>query len=466
MIAALHNFPGAPKRLIFDVVYGHSDNQGLEILPHHYFAGPNMYGQNVNYRNWTVRAILQEMQRRKGDYGADGIRVDGAQDFKWWDGDAQEVRHDDEYLQEMSDVVQEVAGRRYRPWFVFEDGRPWPQEDWELSSTYRAVIETQRDDDVFQWGPLTFAHNTPFLYTFWLSKWWRIRQIVEQGSNWISGCANHDTLRRGTQINPKLNINTRLGDTRMDILDHAYDNPAAQMLTYAAFPGVPMDFLNAGARASWGFIRNQDDKYGVKIMAEEAISLEWQVDEYSYSMPHAFSRMKALGYDTREDLRRFLKVLPALVEVTDYDLEVIAALLNKVDPPLVRAVSVHAGGAEDRGAGVDGRHARLLQRLGLPGPAVGGADGVQPGDAGVSSGPAVAAGKLRAAGSVLLRAAGGRDGAVHQLPPRAGRRAGLHGRPYGGRRDGGCGSVDAGPSGGLRDRLDGGAADAPDRGGL
>jgi hypothetical protein len=30
---------------------------------------------------------------------------------------------------------------------------------------------------VFQWGPLTFAHNTPFLYTFWLSKWWRIREI-------------------------------------------------------------------------------------------------------------------------------------------------------------------------------------------------------------------------------------------------------------------------------------------------
>ena len=26
--------------------------------------------------------------------------------------------------------VQEVAGRRYRPWFIFEDGRPWPEEDW------------------------------------------------------------------------------------------------------------------------------------------------------------------------------------------------------------------------------------------------------------------------------------------------------------------------------------------------
>ncbi|MEO0682398.1 MAG: glucosylglycerol hydrolase, partial [Pseudomonadota bacterium] len=114
LAAVLHNFPWRPKKLIFDVVFGHSDNQGLEALSRHYFAGANMYGQNINYRNWTVRAILLEMQRRKGNFGADGIRVDGAQDFKWWDADAEELRHDDEFLQEMADVVQEVAGKRYR----------------------------------------------------------------------------------------------------------------------------------------------------------------------------------------------------------------------------------------------------------------------------------------------------------------------------------------------------------------
>lgn len=119
LAVALHNFPGSPKKLILDVVYGHSDNQGLEVLNHHYFAGPNMYGQNINYRNWVVRAILQEMQRRKVNYGADGVRVDGAQDFKWWDSDAQMLRHDDEYLQEMADIVQDVAGRQLnRPEFV------------------------------------------------------------------------------------------------------------------------------------------------------------------------------------------------------------------------------------------------------------------------------------------------------------------------------------------------------------
>lgn len=332
--AVLHNFPGKPKKLIFDVVYGHADNQGFEALNAHYFAGPNMYGQNINYRNPIVRAILLEMQRRKVDYGADGVRVDGAQDFTWWDTDEQKLRHDDEYLQSMSDVVQEVAGRRYRPWFIFEDGRPWPEEDWELSSNYRAVINSQRDPDVFQWGPLSFAHNTPFLFTYWLSKWWRIREILENGENWISGCANHDTLRRGTQVSTKLNINKRLGDTLMEILDKAYDNPAAQMLTYSCFPGVPMDFLNACARASWGFIRNQDDRWGVKVVGEEAISFKWQVDEYSYSLPSNFRRLKYLGFDDRASLARFLEFLPALVEVTSYDLDVIAKLLNEVDPPL------------------------------------------------------------------------------------------------------------------------------------
>jgi hypothetical protein len=330
----LHTFPSKPKKLIFDVVFGHSDNQGLNALNGHYFAGPNMYGQNLDYQNPTVRAILLEMQRRKVNFGADGVRVDGAQDFKWWDGAAQELRHDDAYLQSMADVEQEVAGTAYRPWFIFEDGRPWPEEDWELSSSYRSVIETQRDDDVFQWGPLTFAHNTPFLYTFWLSKFWRIREMVDVGANWISGTSNHDTLRRGTQVSPKLNVNTRLGSTRMEILDKAYDNPAVHVLTYVAMPGVPMDFLNAMARASWGFIRNQDDRYGVKVVSEEAISLKWQVDEYSYSVPGSFRRLKELGFETREDLARFFEFLPALVEVTEYDLEEIARLLNASEPPL------------------------------------------------------------------------------------------------------------------------------------
>ena len=339
LASTLHSFPGRPIRLILDVVYGHSDNQGLACLPHQFFAGPNMYGQNLDYQNPWVRASLLEMQRRKVNFGADGVRIDGAQDFKWWDADAHVLRHDDAYLQSMSDIVQEVAGCRYRPWMIFEDGRPWPQEDWELSSTYRAVIEQQTDDDVFQWGPLTFAHNTPFIYGFWLARWWRIRQMLEVGENWISGCANHDTLRRGTQVSPKLNINTRLGATRMEILDKAYDNPAVDLLTYAAFPGVPMDFLNAAMRASWGFIRNQDDRYGVKVVAEEAVSLDWQVDEETYEKPAHFQRLKALGFAELDELRRFMRLLPALVEATDYDLDAIAHAAPRLRPAARRSAA-------------------------------------------------------------------------------------------------------------------------------
>ena len=120
----------------------------------------------------------------------------------------------------------------------------------------------------------------------------------------------------------------------MEILDRAYDNPAVSTLTYAVLPGVPMDFLNATARASWGFIRNQDDRYGVKVVAEEAVSLKWQVDEYSYSVPGTFRNLKGLGYETREELARFFEFLPALVDVTEYDLPTIATLLNAVEPAL------------------------------------------------------------------------------------------------------------------------------------
>jgi glycosidase len=95
-------FSRPPQKLILDVVFGHSRQSGAGGAQPHYFAGPNMYGQNIAYRNPVVRAILLEMQRRKVDFGADGVRVDGAQDFKWWDADAEEMRHDDEYLQLMA----------------------------------------------------------------------------------------------------------------------------------------------------------------------------------------------------------------------------------------------------------------------------------------------------------------------------------------------------------------------------
>jgi hypothetical protein len=82
LAGALHGFPSGPINLIADVVYGHADNQAIHVLDDEWFAGPNMYGQNLDYRNPWVRAILLEMQRRKINFGFDAVRVDGAQDVK------------------------------------------------------------------------------------------------------------------------------------------------------------------------------------------------------------------------------------------------------------------------------------------------------------------------------------------------------------------------------------------------
>jgi hypothetical protein len=46
----------------YDVVFGHADNQALNLLNHYFFAQPGMYGQEIQQDHPTVRAILLEMQ--------------------------------------------------------------------------------------------------------------------------------------------------------------------------------------------------------------------------------------------------------------------------------------------------------------------------------------------------------------------------------------------------------------------
>jgi hypothetical protein len=313
LAAALHGFPAGPIRLIFDVVYGHADNQALGVLPPGWFTGPDMYGQHLDYRNPIVRAHLLEMQRRKTRFGADGLRVDGAQDFTWYDDDSGALVYDDRYMVEMSDVAVTLAGVAYRPWMIFEDGRPWPRDDWELASSYRAV--TERQSHVVQWGPLTFAHNTPFLFTFWISKWWRLREVAEVGSHWISGCANHDTLRRGSQVDPAARINTYLGSSLPEVIRNAYDHGAANLLFHAFLPGIPMDFVSASARGPWSFIRTTDHRYAIKVWAEEARFLDWYVTAADYADGESFGRLKGLGFEDLAHLRAFMAPLAKAVEL-------------------------------------------------------------------------------------------------------------------------------------------------------
>ncbi|MDX1691677.1 MAG: glucosylglycerol hydrolase, partial [Acidimicrobiia bacterium] len=307
----LHGFPGGPIALVLDVVYGHADNQGVSVLPGAWLTGPDMYGQHLDYRNEVVRTHLLEMQRRKADHGADALRVDGAQDFTWWESGI--AHYHDEYMEEMSAVTQRIGPHAYRPFMIFEDGRPWPRPDWELASTYRAVIE--RQDHVVQWGPLTFAHNTPFLFTFWAQKWWRMREIADMGSRWVSGCSNHDTLRRGSQVDPARPVNSFLGATLPEIIERAYDHPASILLFHGFLPGIPMDFVQANARAPWSFIRNVDFRYAVKVWAEEHRFLEWRVTPERYRAPDAFPRLKTLGFDDLEALSAYMRVLASAVDL-------------------------------------------------------------------------------------------------------------------------------------------------------
>jgi len=219
----------------------------------------------------------------------------------------------------MSDLVQEVGGYKRLLFTIFEDGRPWPEEGWESKSTYMDLINLKPES--YQWGPLIFAHNTPSIKGFWRKKWQRVCEVMYQGQNWITGCGNHDTLRRGSQVDTRLEINWRLGETLNDVIRGAYYNPAVTMWVYRFSPGLPMDFINVLMHAPWMFFRNTDEEYGVKVVSEEVGFLDWQMTEERYHRQDAFQRMKSLGFDKLEQLREFTHALNASMIARNYDLQ-------------------------------------------------------------------------------------------------------------------------------------------------
>lgn len=345
LTATLHNFSQGPIQVIYDLVYGHADNQCLDLLGRQYLKGPNMYGQDLNHQLPGVRAILLEMQRRKINTGADGIRVDGGQDFRYFNPMSGRVEQDDAYLLAMSDVVQDINGYQRLLFTIFEDGRPWPEEGWEEKSSYRDLIELRPES--YQWGPLIFAHNTPTLKGFWDRKWRRVCEVMYQGDRWITGCANHDTVRRGNQVDIDGPVNWNLGSTLPDVLRNAYQNPATLLWVYGFSPGLPMDFLNANFRAPWGFFRNTDDRYGVKVVSEEVGFLDWQVQPDVYQRSDTFPRMKQLGFDELDKLKLFAQALRTAMIETDYDLDAVVEICQHCmggDPSVCEVPSLEAIG--------------------------------------------------------------------------------------------------------------------------
>ena len=325
-IATLHNFPSHPIQLIYDLVYGHADNQSELLISRQFLKGPNMYGQDLNHQLPMVRAILLEMQRRKINDGVDGIRIDGGQDFRFFNPLSGNVEQDDAYLLEMSNVPQEIDKYKRLLFTIFEDGRPWPEEGWEEKSRYRELIELKPES--YQWGPLIFAHNTPSLCGFWDKKWSRVLEVMTIGDRWITGCANHDTVRRGNQIELDQPINHSLGKNLPEVLHHAYDNPAITTWVYGFSPGLPMDFINATMHAPWMFFRNTDEQYGVKVVSEEIGFLHWQITPELYRKPHIFPRLKAQGFKQLKQLQEFGKALQLAMVQEDYSLTEVVDLLR------------------------------------------------------------------------------------------------------------------------------------------
>ncbi|MFB6251193.1 MAG: glucosylglycerol hydrolase [Halobellus sp.] len=343
-IATCHADP-RPMAVVFDVVFGHADTRAVELLSDRFLAGPGPFGKRLNYADPTVRAILLEMLRRKVSFGADGIRIDASHDVRRPDrgvaaGGVPPI--DDDFLASMHDIVAETAGVAYRPWTVYEDARPCPQPDWPLTATYRGV--TEQHPEVFQWSPLTFGDNTPALLTYWARNWWRIREVADHGASWVTGIANHDTVRRGTQLAPhgqagRVPVNPHLGDDPRERHATAYDTDAGSVLFHAFLPGVPLDFAHATMRAPWGFFRDTDGDGSASVLADEARFAHWAIRSADFNDAQFFQRTKSFGIDSLSEATTAVETLSSVIEATDGDLDAAATAVASMETPLGATLS-------------------------------------------------------------------------------------------------------------------------------
>lgn len=330
LAGVLHTFPGKPIRLVFDLVFGHASPYARDLLSDAFFRGEGEFGPRPDLRRRTVRALLIEMRRRKVDFGADGVRVDASHDLVLASGEAL-GEGDAGILAEMSDVVQNVADVRYRPFMIFEDGRRSPTGTSAASASYLEVIRER--PEAFEWGPLTYADVEPFVQGYWGSVGWRFEEIADHGSRWINGYANHDTLRRAYRLPPHVPVNRRLGEDLPEILRRGYDHPAADLAFYGLLPGVPMSFLAATMRAPWAFFRNIDGRGAVALAAREAGALAWRFAPHDYAEDDAFVRLKALGLHDHAAATALFLGLRACLRSGAHEPEAVAAAARREGVP-------------------------------------------------------------------------------------------------------------------------------------
>lgn len=338
LINILHTMPDRPIQVALDSVLGHADFQGALLMPRFdpdtppeeialkyrdsaFLKGTNMYGRDVDYANSLPRAILYELYRRKNNYGVDAIRVDGGQDFvDDIDGETGLKIQDDAFLQEMAEYRQHIAGVERRLDINIEDGRPWPDDiNWSYNSSYLCHVWERvlpDGDRVKQWGPLIFAHNVHGKFRWFYDKWDRFKDCFMGGEDWITGNSTHDNARyfyrmvpprSSASFNPRkprdAYYNSELGKALHEVPGNALNNPALTALNTAFLPGSPMFFLQSTLESPWLFFRDIQDRYDIKVVADEAARfLSWYVSPELYRSRGFFARMKAQGFKTLSTL--------------------------------------------------------------------------------------------------------------------------------------------------------------------
>ncbi len=330
LIETLHNFSEKPIQVILDVVYGHADGPAAKILNKKFIAGDGMYGKVLNYKQLMVRSILLESLRRMANYGVDGFRIDASQDINNWDNALQKIVYDDDFVRDLHKTTATLGEISYQPFMIFEDGRPWPERGWALKQTYREVTEML--PETVQWSPLTFADNNPHIFNFWQYKFFRIKEIAAYGERWLTGSSNHDSLRKGAQQNPyDAPINIFFGEQPNQIFHRGYNGPATKLLENF-LPGIPMDFVQANVAAPWLFMRNTDEQWGLKVVSEEALFVNWFLDEEKYKKDFAFRRLKNTRFQQFIHLKNFINDLPSIVKITNYDWDEMLKVINVFAP--------------------------------------------------------------------------------------------------------------------------------------
>src|SRR5690625_6290776 len=154
---------------------------------------------------------------------------------------------------------------------------------------------------------------------------------MRYGKSWISGYATNDSMRKGSQSDPRaVHVNFLLGNSLKMVMDTAYNNPSTTLLVNAFLPGVPMDFLQALGSSPWSFLRNTVSENALNIVAREAFFADWQITNIEYRQTRFFRSLKDIGLETLRELRELMRTLHGRARTAEWENEQTMLWLNQV----------------------------------------------------------------------------------------------------------------------------------------